>query len=68
MSNISSGLNESWLLITEVESRLDNVSLEVDEKLNSLAHKVNDRLKELELAVSRADSSMKGYVNNQLKR
>ena len=36
VTNISSGQDESRLLITEVQSRLDNVSLKVDEKLNSL--------------------------------
>ena len=44
VSNISRELNESRILFTEVQSRLGNMSEEIDEKLNSLNPKVNSRL------------------------
>ena len=44
VSNISRELNESRILFTEVQSRLDNMREEIDEKLNSLNPKVNSRL------------------------
>ena len=42
-------MEESRSLIAEVQTRLDNVSLELDERISSLGPRVNFRIRELEV-------------------
>ena len=64
VSKLSSSVDGSRSLITEVQNRLERVNLEVTEKITSLDSKVNHRIGEVEMTVAKVDNAIKGFIEN----